>query len=72
MTFLEGPKKYSRLVLLVFGSLITGYLYVSPQFIDPNSEAINLVIDSRKEWMVLYTVMIMFYFRDVVSKPGEV
>ncbi len=60
MGFEEASKKYSRLILLLFGSIITCFLFAIPFFITP--EQTQHVTDSRHEWMIVYTVMIMFYF----------
>ncbi len=60
MSFEDASKKYSRLILLLFGSLITCFLFAVPFFIEA-AQAQN-VEDSRHEWMIVYTVMVMFYF----------
>ncbi len=62
MSFEDASKKYARLLLLIFGSIITGFIYVSPAFIG-EQEAIS-IIESRNEWMVIFTMIVIFYFRN--------
>ncbi len=62
MGFEEASKKYSRLILLVFASVITAFVYIAPGFL--LSENAQLVIESRSEWMILYMAIIVFYFKE--------
>ncbi len=62
MGFEEASKKYSRLVLLVFASIVTGFVYIAPGFLD--GVHAKLVIESRSEWMILYMAIIVFYFKE--------
>ncbi len=61
MSFEEASKKYARLLLLVFGSIITGYIFIAPGYLD--TEKAKLIIESRNEWMVIYTMIVIFYFK---------
>ncbi len=64
MNFAESSKKYSRLVLLVVGSIITGFLYVAPVFTTLGTEAAKVLVESRHEWIIVYVVIINFYFKE--------
>ncbi len=67
MGFEEASKKYARLLLMVFGSVITGFIYMAPAYLLP--EQGQLIIDSRSEWMVIYTMIVIFYFKDQETLP---
>ncbi len=62
MGFEEASKKYARLLLLVFGSIITGFLYMAPAYIE--FDRASIIIESRNEWMVIYTMIVIFYFKE--------
>ncbi len=55
-------KKQGRVLLLVFGSLITMFVFIMPAFLD--EVAAKYVVDSRSEWMILYTMIVAFYFKN--------
>ncbi len=64
MGFEEASKKYARLLLLVFGSFITGGLYFTPFLMDLNTESAKVLIESRENWMIIYTMIVVFYFKE--------
>ncbi len=62
MGFEEASKKYARLVVLIFGSVITAFLFISPGYL--NTESAKIIIESRSEWMIVYTMIVVFYFKE--------
>ena len=62
MGFEEASKKYARLLLLIFGSMITCFLYMIPSCLD--AEPAKLIVESRSEWMIVYTMIVVFYFKE--------
>ncbi len=64
MGFEEASKKYSRFALLVIGSVITGFLYIAPVFMDLTRESAIVVVESRENWMIIYTMIVVFYFKE--------
>ena len=66
MGFEEASKKYARLILLIFGSTITCFLYMIPSCLDV--EHAKMVEASRSEWMIVYTMIVVFYFKEKEDK----
>lgn len=62
MGFEEASKKYARLILLIFASIITGGVFFVPGFIEGESAA--RVVGVRNEWMIIYTMIVVFYFKE--------
>ncbi len=65
MGFEEASKKYARLILLAFGSLITAGVFFIPAFVD--GEGATRIIGVRTEWMIIYTMIVVFYFKEKES-----
>lgn len=63
MGFEEASRKYSRFALLIVGSIITGFLYIAPAFMNMATESAKIVVESRHEWIIVYVVIINFYFK---------
>ncbi len=63
MGFEEASRKYSRFALLIVGSIITGFLYIAPAFLDMSKASAEIVVESRHEWIIVFVVIINFYFK---------
>ncbi len=63
MGFEEASKKYSRFALLIVGSIIVGFLYIAPVFMDLTKESAKVVTGCRTEFAIIYIVIINFYFK---------
>ncbi len=64
MSFEEASKKYSRLVLLIFGSLITAGLIFVPLACTLSTEQLTYLENWVDRWIILYTMIVMFYFKE--------
>lgn len=61
MGFETASEKYSRYTLLIFGSIITGFLFIAPGFLD--AEAAARVEVGRPTWLPLYTMIVIYFFK---------
>ena len=64
MSFAENSKKYARLLLLIFGSLITAGLFFVPICMTLTPEQYAYLENLVDRWLILYTMIIMFYFKE--------
>ncbi len=63
MGFEEASRKYSRFALLIVGSVITGFLYIAPAFMNMDTVSAEVLVESRHQWIIVFVVIINFYFK---------
>lgn len=65
----DFSKKQGRVLLLVFSSIITGFLFIAPSFLE--KEAAERTTALIPVWLPLYTMIVIFYFKSAKQEPDK-
>ncbi len=55
-------KKTARLIALVLGTFITAGMFFIPMAVSMEAEQMKFFSGNIDKWLILYTMIIMFYF----------
>jgi len=58
----EITKKHGRIILLMFSCIITAFEWIAPPFC--SAEVSEIIVKGRSEWMILFTMIVTFYFKN--------